>query len=103
MGTIKKIKKRLKLIPVNKIPLKSKQMVKQTPKTENISKKLRQLKKIQASMQSDDADVTSQDITIGSSRKGSKIIAKTGKKTSNDTMSVATTDSANLKLKAIGS
>jgi len=53
-------------------------------------------------MQSDDADLASQDITIGSSRKGNKIIAKTGKRNQPDNISVATTDSV-YKLKAISS
>jgi len=62
-------------------------------KTENVSKKLQQLKKLQASMNSD--DISSQDITMGSSKKGTKIIMKTGKKNLNfaDDLSVATIDS----------
>ena len=86
-------------------------LVKATPKKEIMSKKLQQLKKIQASMQSDDVDgiedMESQAITIGSSRKGNAVVAKFGKqpqrkagKVIRDDVSVATVDSVSFKLKA---
>lgn len=79
-----------------------KHIVPPTPKKEHINKKLQQLKKIQASMQSD-VDMESQAITIGSSKKGKTLSAKFGKRKVQDDISVITNDSANFKLKAVTS
>ncbi|XP_012556042.1 putative uncharacterized protein DDB_G0282133 [Hydra vulgaris] len=80
--------------------------IKQTlSKTDKISKKLQKLKKLQASMQSDDDNSNvSNDITIGSLTKGINMVAKTGSSKQNkDDISIVTAESSQKKLKSMGS
>lgn len=81
---------------------------KKTSKASNVSKKLQQLKKLQAAMNSDDNEMSSQEITIGSGKKGTEIVVKSGKKsTIVDDLSIGTSGTADenqlIKLKAISS
>ena len=73
-----------------------------------VSKKLQQLKKLQAAMNSDDNEMSSQEITIGSDKKGARLVVKTGKKSAIiDDLSIGTSGTADenqpIKLKAITS
>src|SRR5205807_1187011 len=68
----------------------------------DLSKKLQHVKKLQASMNSD--DMSSQEITLGSKTKGTSLVVKAGKKsTFVDDLSLGTVDdneSVAIKLKA---
>ena len=72
------------------------------------NKKLQQLRKIQEDM-SEDNDVSSQEITFGSKKKGTGIVVKSGKKSSTivDDLSMGTTgtadESKSLRLKGVSS